>query len=146
MDILGITTSLFSIVSRTYPITLLTREWKRRVEYAKELSNVHQREIEVLQRVIEECWEVASCATQLPSSIRESFENCASREKNLLNILQHEQGAPSSFTSNFKATLRLSLQKKDLKRHYGMFRESVLLLRDLCSEYDPLVLMIYCLY
>jgi hypothetical protein len=75
----------------------------------------------------------------IPSSIRESFENCASREKNLLKILEPEQGASSTFTG----TLRLSLLKKDLKRCYGMFRESVLLLRDLCSEYEPLILTIY---
>lgn len=135
-------TSCISIVSCCYTIVLLTREWKRRVEFTKELSNVHQREIEVLQRVIQECWEIANSATHIPSSIKESFENCASRQKNLLNILEPEQGASSTFAE----TLRLSLLKKDLKRRYGMFRESVLLLRDLCSEYEPLILTIYGLH
>jgi hypothetical protein len=136
-------TSFISIVSCCYTIVLLTRELKRRVAFTKELSDVHQREIEVLQRVIQECWEIANSATHIPSSIKESFENCASREKNLLNILEPEQGA-SSMT--FTETLRLSLLKKDLKRRYGMFRESVLLLRGLCSEYEPLILTIYGLH
>ena len=123
-------------------MVLLTREWKRRVEYAKELSDVNEREIEVLQRVIQECVEIAQSATHIPSSIKESFENCASREKNLLNILKPKQRA----SPNFRQTLHLSLSKKDLKRRYGMFRESVLLLRDLCSEYGPLIPTIYGLH
>lgn len=135
----GFATSFISIVSCCYTIVLLTREWKRRVEFTKELSDVHQRDIEVLQRVIQECREIANSATNIPSSIEESFENCASREKSLLNILKPEQGASSTFTES----LRLPLLKKDLKRRYRMFRESVLLLRDLCLEYEPLILTIY---
>ena len=130
MDPLSITTSLISIISCFYTITLLTREWRRRVEFTKELSDVHQRDIEVLQRVIQECCEIADSATQIPSSIKESFKNCALRRKNLLDILEPEQEASSKIAE----TVRLSLLKKDLQRRYGMFRESVLLLRDLCSE------------
>ena len=139
---IGIATSFTSIVSCSYTIFLLTREWKRRVAFTKELSDVHQREIEVLQRVVQECWDIANSATQIPSSIKESFETCASREKGLLKSLRLEQGAQSTFAE----TLRLSLLKKDLKRRYGMFRESVLLLRDLCSEYEPMILTMHGLH
>ena len=135
LTVLGLATSLFSIVSCSYTVVLLTREWKRRVAFTKELSGIHQREIDVLRGVVRECKEIAKSATNLPNSIIESFNNCASREKSLSNILALEQGAPSTFTS----TLRLSLRKKDLKRRYGMFRESVLLLRDLCLEYELLI-------
>ena len=130
MDVLSVGTSIFSIISCTYTVILLTREWKRRVEFSKELSNVHQSDIEVLQRVMQECWEIANSATQIPVSIEESFRTCGIREKDLLYILEPEQGASSKFTEK----LRLPLLKKNLKRRYGMFRESVLLLRDLCSE------------
>ncbi|KAL8791728.1 MAG: hypothetical protein Q9195_005665 [Heterodermia aff. obscurata] len=130
MDILSIGTSFISIVSCTYTITLLTREWRRRVEFTKELSGVHQGDIEVLQLVIQECREIANSSTQISSSVEESFRNCAAKEKKLLDVLEPWRGTSSKLAE----TVRLSLLKKDLKRRYGMFRESVLLLRDLCSE------------
>ena len=130
LSVLGVTSSLFAMVSCAYTVFLLTREWRRRVEFTKDLCDVHQRDIEVLQRVIQECCEIAGSATQVSSSIEESFRNCAMREKNLLDILEPRQGT----SSRLSEIVRLSLLKKDLKRRYGMFRESVLLLRDLCSE------------
>ena len=135
LGILSLATSFISIVSCSYTIVLLTREWRRRIGFTKELGTIHKREIEVLRRVVRECEDIANSATHVPKSIIESFENCASREKSLSYTLAHEQGASSTFTK----TLRLSLQKKDLKRRYGMFRESVLLLRDLCLEYELLI-------
>jgi hypothetical protein len=133
--------SILSVVSCACTAIILTREWNRRIEFAMELSDVHQHEIEVLQTVIQECREIAISATQVPSSINEAFGTCASREKNLLQILMHMNGASSTVTK----TLRLSVQKKDLQRHYSMFRESVLLLRDLCSEYEQFqIIMIAC--
>ena len=99
------------------------------------MFSIHQREIEVLRSVVRECQEIASSATNVPESIEESFKNCASREKSLSDTLAPEQ----EVTSNFTKTVRLSLLKKDVKRRYAMFRESVLLLRDLCLEYDLLI-------
>ena len=138
MNALNITVSLVSVVSCTYTITLLSREWARRFEYAKEMSGVHQQEIEILERVVHECAEIADCATDTPRSIQDAFLTCKSRRDDLKTMLNAALATDvkvkrSSFWT-FTQTFRLSLGKKDLKRRYAMFRQSVLLLRDLCSE------------
>ena len=136
LSVVGFVTSLLSIASCAYTITFVTREWSRRLEFSKELSGVHQHEIEVLQKVIDECRDIARSATVVPGSIEDSFDNCATREKDLLKLLERQAGTRSKWSE----MIRLSLLNKDIQRRYNMFRESVVLLRGLCSEYASLFL------
>jgi hypothetical protein len=143
--VVGIATGLISIVSSGYTIVIITREWKRRYEFTKELFDVHQREIEVLHKVIGECQEIAKSAIHIPDSIEDSFKNCATRETDLLKLVVRQQEVPSKLAERMRLpflaeTVRFSLLKKDIKRRYNMYRESVVLLRELCSEYESTAL------
>ncbi|KAK0649121.1 hypothetical protein B0T16DRAFT_491809 [Cercophora newfieldiana] len=53
--LLGFTTSLLAIISCIFTLITLSREWRRRADFARDVIDVHQREIEVLKRVMGEC-------------------------------------------------------------------------------------------
>jgi hypothetical protein len=53
--LLGFTTSLLAIISCVFTLIALSRDWRRRADFARDVVDVHQREIDVLKRVMGEC-------------------------------------------------------------------------------------------
>ncbi|KAK4443308.1 hypothetical protein QBC34DRAFT_386386 [Podospora aff. communis PSN243] len=53
--LLGFTTSLLAIISCIFTLITLSRDWRRRADFARDVIDVHQREIDVLKRVMGEC-------------------------------------------------------------------------------------------
>ncbi|PMD32360.1 hypothetical protein L207DRAFT_590651 [Hyaloscypha variabilis F] len=134
ISVIGLTTSLIAICSSIFTVITLSRDWQRRTIFAKDVFDVHNSEIGVLQSVLEECsGTVQSVAANLdvPPSIYQAFENCAKREATLSETLKSVTTGRNTF---FLQAVRLPLRQKELKRQYGMFKEDVLLLRALCTE------------
>ena len=136
MDILSLTTSLLAIFSSAFTVVTLSRDWQRRTTFAKDVLDVHSREIGVLRSVLKECEDTVENVADImdvPPSIYEAFQNCEQREATLNKTLE---SVTTGNTGNafFLRTVRLPLLQKDLKRQYGMFKEDVLLLRALCTE------------
>jgi hypothetical protein len=131
VSILGLATSLIAIFSSLFTVTTLSRDWQRRTTFAKDVFDVHSREIKVLQCVLEECKVTVAATIDVPPSIKEAFRNCYQREDKLTQTLETVTTGKNTF---FLQTVRLPLSEKDITRQYGMFKEDVLLLRVLCTE------------
>jgi len=129
MDISGaitITSSLFAFSASTL---LLVQNF---VKSAETLHKV-QREIAVLQHILEECVEIVTSQnhpTPLPQSLSRILLMCHEDYGSLLKILSR-----ISFKKRrILRTLNVTLRDKELMAAYHSFRDSVLLLRDLTSE------------
>lgn len=62
--LLGFTTSLLAIISCVFTLITLSRDWRRRTDFARDILSIHRREIDVLKRVVGECREIISSFPQ----------------------------------------------------------------------------------
>jgi hypothetical protein len=135
ITLVGFTTSVLAIISCVFTLITLSREWRRRTEFARDVIDVHRREIGVLGHILEDSRSTISATAAVPEAVLEALRMCEQRQaglQKLLTLSALEQGNSSNWLS---INLRLPLLEKDLKRRYKMFRDDILLLRTLCSEY-----------
>lgn len=131
--IIGFTTSILAIVSCVFTLVTLSREWRRRTDFARDVINVHRREIDVLGYVLDECR--AMITSDSPKPIVEALRMCEQRQADLEKAMAAAVPAMRAETSWLAMNLKLPLLEKDLKRKYEMFKEDVVLSRALCAEY-----------
>lgn len=67
--LLGVTTSLLAIISSVFTLVTLSRDWRRRTDIARDAVDVRQREVDVLELVMGECWD----SLGLPCSYSSSY-------------------------------------------------------------------------
>lgn len=102
------------------------------IKSASTLKRV-QREIAVLQHILEECHEIVTVQnhpTSLPKSVQTVLLLCHDHQANLLQIL----GKILCRKRRLEIMIRLTIRDDELMSSYHSFRDSVLLLRDLSSE------------
>jgi len=127
----SLASSIIAIFSCALTIGVISRDWQRRTIFAKDVFDIHSREIKVLHHVLEECKDTLANIVEIPASIEEAFRNCGQRESDLLWTLELGMKGSNAFILR---NVRLPLLEKVLIRQYGMFKENVILLRTLCTE------------
>ncbi|KAK1753550.1 hypothetical protein QBC47DRAFT_403892 [Echria macrotheca] len=151
--IIGFATSILAILSCIFTVATISRDWRRRTDFARDVIDVHKREIGVLGHVLDECRKIiittateASAAeaggtggclgkySPVPTEVFEALRMCEQRQADLHDLLASSVLREAKKRSWFALNLRLPLIHKDLKIKYDMFKEDVMLLRVLCSE------------
>ena len=144
--IIGFTTSILAIISCIFTLVTISREWRRRAAFAREVINIHRREIDLLGSVLDECRGMiashSTTAANPPKAILEALIMCEQRRRDLDKVMAVAvpamQRVKTWKTSWLAVNLKLPLLEKDLKRKYEMYKEDVVLLRSLCAEYVSL--------
>lgn len=142
ITIIGFTTSILAIISCVFTLVTLSREWRRRAAFARDVINIHRREIDVLGSVLDECRGMIASTANPPKPIVEALGMCEQRRADLEKVMAVAvpamRRAKTWRTSWLAVNLKLPLLEKDLKRKYEMYKEDVVLLRALCAEYGLL--------
>lgn len=134
LAVIGFSTSILAIVSCIFTLITLSREWRRRADFARDVINVHRREIGVLGHILNDCRRTIMASVNVPDSIYEALQMCEQRQVDLQKLMSLPVLSAGSKTSWLSINLRLPLLQKDLKRRYEMFKDDIVLLRTLCSE------------
>ena len=132
VSLLGFSTSVLAIVSCIFTLIALSRDWRRRTSFARDVLDVHRREVNVLEHVLRECRDAIATSPMVPESILEALQMCEQRQLDLSKLMSLAVSKRES--SWLSINLRLPLLEKDLKWRYEMFKEDVILLKTLCTE------------
>ena len=138
MDPLTLSIGIVALISSAANLTnSISRDISR-------LKNVERKirdqvsEIEVMCDVLMECNEIiqASQDTKIPISVKRSFDFCEMRYQELMEFMPKTPPLKSRSTvSKFVWRSKQLHTEKERKTALSGFRNAVLLLRDLCSEY-----------
>ncbi|KAK5651999.1 hypothetical protein OQA88_10902 [Cercophora sp. LCS_1] len=134
LAVIGFSTSILAIVSCIFTVITLSREWRRRTDFARDVINVHRREIGVLGHILDDCRRIITASVNVPESIYEALQMCEQRQFDLQKLMSLPVLNPNNKSTWLSINLRLPLLQKDLKRRYEMFKDDIILLRTLCSE------------
>jgi hypothetical protein len=129
MDPLSAIAIASSLVTFSASSLLLVQNFVRSAETLQKI----QREIAVLQHILEECVEIVasqSHLTPLPQSLDRTLILCYEDHLHLLQTLDRILSKKRTFIR----MLHITLRDDELMAAYHSFRDSVLLLRDLSSE------------
>ena len=128
-------TSLFALVSTSTSLLVTASKFTTNVRNAPTKHKRLLAEIHVLRDVVDECHEVLG-RVKAPQHVRESLISCFDMGKEVAELLYKARGgAPISFdTLPLKEAVRLVLRDDELTKAAAVFRERVVLLRDMCSE------------
>jgi hypothetical protein len=132
ITLIGFAASLLAIISSFFTLVTLSREWRRRTNFARDVAHVHRREVDVLKLVLKECSASIIGVKEVPESILETLELCEQRRDDLERVMT--LATINSEHRWLSINFWLPLLEKDLRRRYMMFRDDVMLLRSLCAE------------
>jgi hypothetical protein len=138
MEAFGALAIASSLVTFSTSSLLLVQNF---VKSAETLQKI-QREIAVLQYILEECVEIVtsqSPLTTLPQSLERSLILCHEDHLRLLQTLERI----FSKKKRLVRMLQITIRDDELMASYHSFRDSVLLLRDLSSEYGILLKLLH---
>jgi len=125
--------AILGLVETTSRLTTRVRWLTSQVKDSdRELSKLGE-ELEILTEVLGECNETFRSASSAPASVERSMNLCVSRHAELMDIVHKDirRAETTSIISRIKTVFR----QQERIIAYNAFRDSVLLLRDLASEY-----------
>jgi len=124
--ILGLVETTSRVTTRVRGLTVQVKDSDR------ELSRLAE-ELEILTEVLDECHETFKSTSSAPASVERSMNLCMSRHAELMYIVHKDirRAETMSIISRIKTVFR----QQERRIAYNAFRDSVLLLRDLASEY-----------
>jgi hypothetical protein len=128
MDPLSVFTAFASLVSASNSGLILLQNLIRSTNTVERL----QREFLVLEHVFQECGEtvLGSKPEEVPQSIKMAVEMCVQKYHELLKMLKKLENK-----SKPARMILYAYHEHELMLSYNGFRDSMLLLRDLSSEY-----------
>lgn len=125
--ILGLIESTLRITARLRTVTNDLNDSDRGLHRLTE-------ELEILTEVLHECEETFTAATSAPASIARCMKLCISRHNELMEIVMRDiVQAKTKFTMIRR--IKYVARQEQRNFAYNSFRDSILLLRDLASEY-----------
>jgi hypothetical protein len=137
-DPLTLTFAIFSIVSSTTAFSATLHDTLRKIrEHEPELRKQID-DISVLVAVLQECGALFMSDIRIPEAAEGAMDACVSRHHDLVAVMHqievYRSRRPSQF-SKFLQSARIIARERERKAAFDAFRDSVLLLRDLASEY-----------
>lgn len=132
-----LTVAVLAMVATANATVVTAHRLFRQLESSDAEFERQMQEVQVLEDVLQECEGICRSSNTVPRSIEHAMDVCTRRLKDLmwhmdrLFRLYRSQGAMAVWRR------RLSAIGKEEERRRALiaFRDSVLLLRDLCSEY-----------
>lgn len=132
--------AILSIISSSASFTAQTTQIQKRFKRSdREIENQMQ-EINVMSEVLKECWGIieASRDAKIPESIPQALDSCQVRYVEMMDLMErfrNDRLESTGAMSNFKRLLKQTTSENERKSAFSAFRNAVMLLRDLCTEY-----------
>lgn len=137
-DPISLATSIISIVSTTATFSARLQNAAQQFGDSNPELQRQLEDISVLLAVLQECKSLFVSGVQIPLAAEGAMKACASRHNNLFTVMNRIERCHSRRRSaifGFLQVPRMITLEGDRRSAFHAFRDSVLLLRDLISEY-----------
>ena len=132
-DGLVVATTLLALISTTATLSVTLSKLVTNVRGAVDKFERLMIEIVVLRDVVYECHEILD-RVEAPRHVRESLISCFELGREVEQQAHNASEGINSGRHHLKVAIRLVLHDDKLTKAAAVFRERVVLLRDMCSE------------
>ena len=126
-------TTIFAFLSTSATLAVTVSKFVRDVRSAPGKFKRLFTEIVVLRDVVDECYGILD-RSDAPRHVRDSLISCFESGKEVEALAHQFDKGITSGGSQLRASVKLVLKDDELTKTAAVFRERVVLLRDMCSE------------